>query len=54
LAFFNGYELWRLPLFSFGGYGLALVDFGAYDSYPVSKSSLSNERLAELCTQPKK
>jgi len=31
--------LWRLRLFSFGGYGLALaalalVVFGAYDSYP--------------------
>jgi len=24
-----------LRLFSFGGYGLALVVFGAYDSYPV-------------------
>jgi len=33
------YELWRLRLFSFGGYGLALaalalVLLGAYDSYP--------------------
>jgi len=33
------YELLRLRLFSFGGYGLALaalalVIFGAYDSYP--------------------
>jgi len=32
---------WRLRLFSFGGYGLALaalalVVFGAYDSYPIS------------------
>jgi len=32
-------ELWRLRLFLFGGYGsalaaLALVVFGAYDSYP--------------------
>jgi len=25
-----------LRLFSFGGYGLALADFGAYDSYPLS------------------
>jgi len=24
-----------LRLFSFGGYGLALVVFGAYDSYPA-------------------
>jgi len=24
----------RLRLFSFGGYGLALVVFGAYDGYP--------------------
>jgi len=36
-----------LRLFSFGGYGLALaalalVDFGAYDSYPIS----SNENFA--------
>ena len=35
----SGYELWRLRFFSFGGYGLALaalalVVFGAYDSYP--------------------
>jgi len=35
----SGYELLRLRLFSFGGYGLALpalalVVFGAYDSYP--------------------
>jgi len=37
---YGGYELWRLRLFSFGGDGLALVAlalvlFGAYDSYPV-------------------
>jgi len=36
---YSGYELWRLRPFSFGGYGLALaalalVVFGAYDSYP--------------------
>jgi len=36
---YGGYELWRLRLFSFVGYGLALaalalVVFGAYDSYP--------------------
>jgi len=36
---YSGYELWRLRLFSFCGYGLALaalalVLFGAYDSYP--------------------
>jgi len=35
------HELWRLRLFSSGGYGLALaalalVVFGAYDSYPGS------------------
>jgi len=33
-------DLWRLRLFSFGGYGLALAAlalavFGAYDSYPA-------------------
>jgi len=27
-------DLWRLRLFSIGGYGLALVVFGAYDNYP--------------------
>jgi len=27
-----------LQLFSFGGYGLALVVFGAYDSYPIGLS----------------
>jgi len=37
---YSGYELWRLRLFSFCGYGLALaalalVLFGAYDSYPL-------------------
>jgi len=37
---YSGYELWRLRLFLFGGYGLALaalalVLFGAYDSYPT-------------------
>jgi len=37
---YSGYELWRLRLFSFGVYGLALaalalVLFGAYDSYPT-------------------
>jgi len=41
-------DLWRLRLFSFGGYGLALaalalvvlalVVFGAYDSYPGDES----------------
>jgi len=35
----NLYELWRLRLFSFGGYGLALaalalVDFGAIECPP--------------------
>jgi len=29
-----------LRLFSFGGYGLALVVFGAYDSYPFVKRAL--------------
>jgi len=37
---YSGYDLWRLRLFSFCGYGLALaalalVLFGAYDSYPL-------------------
>jgi len=36
---YSGYELWRLRLFSFCGYelalaALALLLFGAYDSYP--------------------
>jgi len=36
---YGGYEVWRLRLFSFCGYGLALAAlallvFGAYDSYP--------------------
>jgi len=39
LGLYSGYELWRLRLFSFCGNGLALealalVVFGAYDSYP--------------------
>jgi len=39
LGLYSGYELWRLQLFSFCGYGLALaalalVLFGAYGSYP--------------------
>jgi len=37
---YSGNELWRLRLFSFFGYGLALAAlalaiFGAYDSYPT-------------------
>jgi len=51
---YSGSELWRLRLFSFCGYGLALaalalVLFGAYDSYPTecfttfkAKISLTN------------
>ena len=40
LGLYSGYVLWRLRQFSFGGCGLALaalalVLFGAYDSYPV-------------------
>jgi len=40
LGLHSGYELWHLRLFSFYGYGLALaalalVLFGAYDSYPA-------------------
>jgi len=31
---FGGYELWRLRLYSFGGYGLALVVFGHIESIP--------------------
>jgi len=43
---YSGYELWRLQLFSFCGYGLALaalalVVFGADDSYPILKQKLS-------------
>jgi len=43
---YSGYKLWRLRLVSFYGYGLALaalalVLFGAYDSYPT-KTSLEN------------
>jgi len=46
---YSGYELWRLRLFSFGGYGLALaalalVFFGAYDSYPSARTGLSSPR----------
>jgi len=42
---YSGYELWRLRLFSFGGYGLALaalalVVFAAYDSYPKNQTFL--------------
>jgi len=50
LGLYSGYELWRLRLFSFCGYGLALaalalVVFGAYDSYPVkSITPLDNKR----------
>jgi len=37
---FDGYELWRLRLFSFGGYGLALAAlalavFGAIERIPT-------------------
>jgi len=40
---YSGYELWRLRLFSFCGYelalvALALVVFGAYDCYPIDCS----------------
>jgi len=42
----NLYELWRLRLFSFGGYGLALaalalVVFGAIESPPNASTSVS-------------
>jgi len=47
LVLYSCYELWRLRLFSFGSYGLALAElalaelalvvFGAYDSYPNSE-----------------
>ena len=42
-------DLWRLRLISFGGYGLALaalalVVFGAYDSYPKSLTLRSTFR----------
>ena len=38
---YSGYELWRLRLFSYCVYGLALaalalVVFGAYDNYPTT------------------
>ena len=44
-------RLRTLRLFSFGGYGLALVAFGAYDSYPLefacNKSQITKEILLE-------
>jgi len=45
---YSGYEVWRLRLFSFCGYGLALVLFGAYDSYPVSLGLYSGYELWRL------
>jgi len=41
----SSYEVWRLRLFSFRGYGLALaalalVVVGAYDSYPLQSSRI--------------
>jgi len=46
---YNGYELWRLQLFSFCGYGLALAAlvlelFGAYDSYPLREEEPSQKK----------
>ena len=54
IAQFLGLPSRVLRLFSFGGYGLALaalalVVFGAYDSYPIQTSStLKLSRLSEL------
>jgi len=47
---YSGYELKRLRLFSFCGYGLALaafalVLFGAYDSYPLLPHNGYNHEL---------
>jgi len=33
-----------LRLFSLGGYGVALVVFGAHDSYPIQKDSKKKSR----------
>jgi len=46
-------SLWRLRLFSFGGYGLALaalalVVFGAYDSYPHCSLSFFQTLMGKL------
>ena len=38
------YELWRLRLFSFGGYGLALVAFGAIECPPWQTSDAQEIR----------
>jgi len=48
----SGYEVWRLRLSSFCGYGLtlaalALVLFGAYDSYPADSTLRVSEDLIE-------
>jgi len=48
-----GYDLWRLRLFSFGGYGLALAAlallvFGAYDSYPLKYSAFLRSLTEDL------
>ena len=43
---YSGYEVWRLRLFSCGGYGLALVLSGVYDSYPIpSGAEVNTENL---------
>jgi len=60
LTYPNLYELWRLRLFSFGGYGLALaalalVVFGAIECPPSKDSHLNilweNNILTGLNTQ---
>jgi len=52
LTYPNLYELWRLRLFSFGGYGLALaalvlVVFGAIECPPVRPTLKSTETKRE-------
>ena len=47
-------DLWRLRLFSFGGYGLALtalalVVCGAYDSYPKPKTAIFGQDASCGC-----
>jgi len=55
---YSGSELWRLRLFSFGGYGLALavlalVVFGPYDSYKKIKKKHFNNRLMVTASRSK-
>jgi len=49
----SGYELWRLRLFSFCGYGLALAAlalevFGTHDSYPKDGRQKVEDQRGEI------